>query len=873
MQTAYKFVCEQSSCLMKTNRNRAFLQAKTTDEKHNAVKVMLTFSAPSSEKMTLVPSQRYCAGVLGMPQSTLATREKALIEKRRQVSASEKGIFWALAKCKKGYSKIDDAIRLLLIMAFNDHPHIILSTNARDTLQVKNADGKKVAVPKLLMQVGLGTIFSDIIKDNPTIKNKVGERAFRYIISGLGSFCCFTNSYEQMCGCTECVGLLTLHCLLLAKRGVMHRQFAVDAQHCTHTAQAARKASRWAAVAWHPKPLLAITEGTCQRWSLHAVPHWECQTLQCGNCKEYLVPKEEAREDGAAEDISFHVYEYKVSLHKDGKERRQLELVQKCTTIGKFHCLYYWPALGRGRYHSTSYMLAARCWRERRTIMHSSVSSQQNYGERMPLSFNEEIQSGYYQNTSVSVKGALIEWVNAAGEMRTRYFGHWSDDSKQDAAATTHSMCCELCVDGFAMQLVEGLMVGSIVWKGTDGAAMLYHCGKSIYGQGKLLAELHITINAQVEAPGHGKWWLDGKMGSDKHYCQQCMCCILTPEMAQGGRQMLSAKWIEHNGINIAVSPADECVRLLSDPRRLNGIKSKGMRAKREGRVLVVQNNYMNYTMENVPPLLDYKVVLPNGQFNGICAHYNIRTDPDLGMDWAAVHRVACGCGPCKDQLQRPWVLGGSITAQPRYAVNKDCELWPSYESANNWKIVALMPKTKADKKMVHESLRCILIALVACMSLMMREGHIGAVGTTDEKAMGYYLVKWLSKPYTLQEDTEGMSGMIPVRSMVVDGLYFNRVQQAPLWYTPSGDTTVVKIKYVLQTGLQLQPISTTNALPNACARVEAMWKKAIKVLTLDYEAIMEEATKHDRLEYEVDNVHKSNEDSEESKESDSESE
>jgi hypothetical protein len=75
------------------------------------------------------------------------------------------------------------------------------------------------------------------------------------------------------------------------------------------------------------------------------------------------------------------------------------------------------------------------------------------------------------------------------------------------------------------------------------------------------------------------------------------MCCILMPEMAQGGRQMLSAKWIEHNGINIAVSPADECVHLLSDPTHLNGIKSKGMQAKRKGRVLVVQNDYMTYTM------------------------------------------------------------------------------------------------------------------------------------------------------------------------------------------------------------------------------------------------------------------------------------
>jgi hypothetical protein len=185
----------------------------------------------------------------------------------------------------------------------------------------------------LLTQGGLGTIFSDIIKDNPTIKNKVGEHAFRYIISGLGSVCCFTNSYKQMCGCMECVGLHTLHRSLLAKCGVMHSQFAVDSQHCTHAAKAAKKASGWAAVAWHPKPLLAITEGTCQRWSLHAVPHWECQMLQCSNCKEYPVPKEEAREDRAAEDISFHVYEYKVSLRKDGKECRWMELCRSARRL------------------------------------------------------------------------------------------------------------------------------------------------------------------------------------------------------------------------------------------------------------------------------------------------------------------------------------------------------------------------------------------------------------------------------------------------------------------------------------------------------------------------------------------------------------
>jgi hypothetical protein len=331
---------------------------------------------------------------------------------------------------------------------------------------------------------------------------------------------------------------------------------------------------------------------------------------------------------------------------------------------------------------------------------------------------------------------------------------------------------------------------------------------------------------------------------------------------------MLLAKWNERDSITVAVSPADECDCLLSNLVHLNSIKSKGMQSKCKGRALVMRNDYMTNTMRDVLPLPDYKVILPKGQFNGICAHYNIRTDPDLGMGWAVLRRVACSCGPCKDQqLQRSWVLHDNIAAQPRYVVNKDCELWPSYKGANDWKICALMPKMEAGKKLARESLCYVLNALEARMSLMMHKGQVGAVGTIDEAGMGYYLVKWLSEPYTLQENIDGMSGVIPTRSMVVDGLYFNRVQCAQCWYTPSGDTAVVEEKYVLQNGLQLQPISTTNALPNACTRVEAMQKKAIKVSTLDHKGIMEEATNRDRLEYKEDDEDKSNEDSEESKE------
>jgi hypothetical protein len=200
--------------------------------------------------------------------------------------------------------------------------------------------------------------------------------------------------------------------------------------------------------------------------------------------------------------------------------------------------------------------------------------------------------------------------------------------------------------------------------------------------------------------------------------------------------------------------------------------------------------------------------------------------------------------------------------------------LWPSYEGANDWKICQLVPKTEADKKGARELHNRVLGAIEARMSLMVREGEMEAIGTADKAALGYYIVKWLSDPYTLQEETaEGMSGMIGAGTIVADVLYFNRVERATHWYTQSNMTTVVEVRYVLLTGFQLQPISKTNKLPTACNRREAAQKKAVKVTLLDHEVIMEEAGKRDQLEYDVDNDDSDESKEESEEESDEESE
>jgi hypothetical protein len=129
----------------------------------------------------------------------------------------------------------------------------------------------------------------------------------------------------------------------------------------------------------------------------------------------------------------------------------------------------------------------------------------------------------------------------------------------------------------------------------------------------------------------------------------------------------------------VAMSPAAECVCMLSDPFRINRIKSKGMHAKREGKALVKCKDYTTYSMDDVSIISEVKIVFPKGKFNGVHAYYNIGTDPNLSVGWAALCRVACGCGPCKEQLNVAWILVVEMRDQPWYIENKECLLWPSY--------------------------------------------------------------------------------------------------------------------------------------------------------------------------------------------------
>ncbi len=58
----------------------------------------------------------------------------------------------------------------------------------------------------------------------------------------------------------------------------------------------------------------------------------------------------------------------------------------------------------------------------------------------------------------------------------------------------------------------------------------------------------------------------------------------------------------------------------------------------------------------------------------------------------------------------------------------------------------------------------------------------------------------------------------------------------------------------MLQSELQLKKVSMTNKLPGSSNQSEATRKKAGKIAMQEHDMIMEEAERHDRLEYNDDN-------------------
>ena len=135
--------------------------------------------------------------------------------------------------------------------------------------------------------------------------------------------------------------------------------------------------------------------------------------------------------------------------------------------------------------------------------------------------FNMEIQSDHFgQGTTLSVENCFVEYLAKNGEVLAHFHLHMVDQRNQHTEATHAHMKVLLKLLARQKKIRSGC---STIWEHTDGCTKQYRCAKALHLLSYLATEFEITIDRQIDAPGHGKDVVDGLNAKDKVYLRKAM--------------------------------------------------------------------------------------------------------------------------------------------------------------------------------------------------------------------------------------------------------------------------------------------------------------------------------------------------------------
>ena len=90
----------------------------------------------------------------------------------------------------------------------------------------------------------------------------------------------------------------------------------------------------------------------------------------------------------------------------------------------------------------------------------------------------------------------------------------------------------------------------------------------------------------------------------------------------------------------------------------------------------------------------------------------------------------------------------------------------------------------KATKSEAFEEIHQVFIDRISDnMASLVQHGNYGSINTTDKSTMGYYVIKFVSEAYTLQEDTKYDGKIISDGELIVKPRYRSCMQENTNWY------------------------------------------------------------------------------------------
>lgn len=370
-------------------------------------------------------------------------------------------------------------------------------------------------------------------------------------------------------------------------------------------------------------------------------------------------------------------------------------------------------------------------------------------------------------------------------------------------------------------------------------------------------------------APGHGKCIVDGINGNSKRK--------LTLAAGRKGKptddqnlQRDSKKFSVFSMINDkAMSPADECKRILELDGSSLGVKSIVKHQKRETNRKIRKYHYWVRSPEEKLSALKYDSPEKfTDEKDGVLNMYHIYCCHQMGIQSVAFRRIPCNCEDCREQLRMPWKIGVPFKEQPRFQTVLNCKYRNYLSGKNKWYFFKLQQRARnSSNYQEHMDIEAnsfrknVRDMIGEEINAAIDEGNFGAVLCNDKaEKNGYYLVEWIGSSWTSQE----------TRVLFCDAVYWNKIPRAPGWYTRSNPPHIEthELNHVISADLSMIPMSESNKLPNGCAKAVAKRMGAMKLSEDSHDFIMEEMFRREALE----DIHSDSSSSEDENDSSAES-
>ena len=849
---------------------------------------------------------------------TVRRRLKKAAEKRNEIASSSSSKSWLKVPVKKGHTKITPHIINSVREWVMSHDHVKKSSSSKDSIQVRvDGSNEKVVMPKYYLQLPIRELHAQMIKPQEHGGlNEVRDDNGKVIVSEYSLRKILPKNIKPMskqkrllCGCESCITADLLQSSLNAWRQkhlkrlehVMnsrsrlrlgatyiyrwnrYKDQAFPGGNVLHT-----KASRAAFSTMCPFPVENID-----------IPKWHCVLKCCRNCPSLLVPDEEKTENAQSTKIKFHVYR-DVSrcsicgvLPFDGRKlcmtcnnqadpslkgrlHTKKEIVLLEETITSFHQNYYMPSIEKLAYHlahvrilGSNHVGLTRKQALMRRGQKKDIKLVRDFAERLGSCFGKEFQSQHFGGSaSLSMEGVAFDYVDdefnspTIGQVKGEFHSFLSDESKQDAATVTaHSY-------RFIKHLLESNRITSgvsTIFENTDGSGTQYRNGTGMSHQSGLAVKFQVVIDRAVGAPGHGKDVVDGLNAVDKRYLRKAM---LRADHPEADSTYNSVDW--HTAtVGGNVSFAQGCMTTLQyhADNIANQLSSKGFKRENERKYTkkkyYIQNN-TDVLHSNVKMTWDRSkfpaLNVPEGRkkIHGsgtVLSHYHYRFDPDIGYGKCAMRRIPCLCVQCTDQLDKAWIPGVDAEAQPRYAPVYNCKYHAILGEYNNWIIMSFKKSGDCSDDDIENLHNDLLEHIGRNMGLCITDCSFGAVNTDDARTEGFYIVRFTSVPYTLQEDEFDGNELLSAGSLVCDAVYYEPARGNSSWYVKSDLSPLkVNMRKVLVPNLSATIITSVTDLRGALrmTNVELQRLQPFKLSQLDNDTILDEISRRKSVEFEI---------------------